>query len=136
MNKYVYFWKFLYYVSQTQPVSRLREYSCNEFFIAWHWSITIPSRALWYIQCHQHSNSQTKVLVSSKDSSPHPKRIDCLWWLTPRKGAKGMSYLFVRYVVSNDATSPKYCHAARLLASAQKIFLMRFCLSMSISMKK
>ena len=106
------------------------------FFIAWHWSVTIPFGALWYIQRHQHSNSQKTVLVSSEDSSPHPKRIDWSWWLTPTKGIKGMSYLFVRYVVSNDTTSPKYCDAARLLASAQKRFLMWLSSSMSISKKK
>ena len=81
------------------------------FFMALHWSVMMPSGALLPMHLNQHWNSHVKVDASSTESSPHPSRIEWPWWLTPTKGVNDMLYLLVRYVVSNDMTSPKSTNA-------------------------
>ena len=51
------------------------------------------------------------------------------------KGAKGIPYLLVRYVVSNETTSPNSLHAVRLRASTQNTFIILLLGSKSISKK-
>ena len=88
------------------------------FFITLHWLVMMPSGALFPMHLNQHWKSHVKVDASFAESNPHSSRIEWPWWLTPTKGANDISYLLVRYVVSNDMTSPKSTNVALLLAYA------------------
>ncbi len=74
------------------------------YCIAWHWFMIMTFKEISHILCNHFLNSQTNESVSSLNNSPQPSSIDLPWWLMAINEANDISYLFVRYVVSNVIT--------------------------------
>lgn len=60
------------------------------------WSVIILRSIMQCIYWSPILNNHPKESMLSFDTNPQPNSFDCLWWLTPIKVTKGMSYLFVR----------------------------------------